>query len=92
MLGNHFVQLVVPFLLFAPQPVASVAALLIIAAVLLSMVSSALQPFPELRMLIYGVVLVVIMVFRPSGLLGDRELSFRALSRLVPRRQKEVSS
>src|SRR5688572_8810364 len=29
-LGNHFAQLVVPFLLFAPQPVASVAALVII--------------------------------------------------------------
>jgi len=29
-LGNHFVQLVVPFFLFAPQPVASIAALLII--------------------------------------------------------------
>lgn len=30
-LGNHFAQLVVPFLLFAPQPVASAAALVIIA-------------------------------------------------------------
>src|SRR3989338_1995139 len=29
-LGNHFAQLVVPFFLFAPQPVASVAALVII--------------------------------------------------------------
>lgn len=29
-LGNHFAQLVVPFLLFAPQPVASVAALVIV--------------------------------------------------------------
>ena len=29
-LGNHFAQLVVPFFLFAPQPVASVAALIVI--------------------------------------------------------------
>jgi hypothetical protein len=30
-LGNHFAQLVVPFFLFAPQPVASIAALIILA-------------------------------------------------------------
>lgn len=61
----------------------------VIAAVLLALVSTALQPFPELRMVIYGLILVVIMVFRPQGLMGDRELTLSALRRLVPRRERE---
>lgn len=58
----------------------------VIAAVLLALVSTALQPFPELRMVIYGLILVVIMVFRPQGLMGDRELTLSALRRLLPHR------
>ncbi len=54
----------------------------VIAAVLLAVISTLLQPFPELRMVIYGLVLVVIMVFRPQGLMGDRELSFGVIGRL----------
>lgn len=66
----------------------------VIAAVLLALVSTALQPFPELRMVIYGLILVLIMVFRPQGLMGDRELTLSALRRLVPRRarKEEVES
>nr|WP_300142387.1 branched-chain amino acid ABC transporter permease [Propionicimonas sp.] len=60
----------------------------VIAAILLALVSTALQPFPELRMVIYGLILVVIMVFRPQGLMGDRELTLAALRRLVPRRAR----
>lgn len=58
----------------------------VIAAVLLALVSTALQPFPELRMVIYGLILVVIMVFRPQGLMGDRELTLSAFRRLLPHR------
>jgi branched-chain amino acid transport system permease protein len=65
----------------------------VIAAILLALVSTFLQPFPEIRMVIYGLVLVIIMVFRPQGLLGDKELTLSALRRLVPRRRlpEEVS-
>lgn len=55
----------------------------VIAAVLLAVLSTLLQPFPELRMVIYGFVLVVIMVFRPQGLLGNRELSLKLFRRLL---------
>ena len=58
----------------------------VIAAVLLALVSTALQPFPELRMVIYGLILVLIMVFRPQGLMGDRELTLSTLRRVIPRR------
>jgi len=59
----------------------------VLAAILLALVSTALQPFPELRMVIYGLVLVLIMVFRPQGLMGNRELTMSALQRIVPRRR-----
>jgi len=62
----------------------------VIAAILLSLLSTALQPFPELQMVIYGLVLVVIMVFRPQGLMGDRELTMNALKRLVPKKAQEA--
>lgn len=47
----------------------------IIAAVLLALISTFLQSFSDLRMVIYSVLLVVIMLFRPQGLLGSKELS-----------------
>ena len=56
----------------------------VIAAVLLAVVSTLLQPFPEIRMIIYALVLVVLMVFRPEGLMGSRELSLKLLPSLIP--------
>lgn len=47
----------------------------IIAAVLLALISTYLQSFPEIQMVIYGAALVVIMIFRPQGLMGSKELS-----------------
>jgi branched-chain amino acid transport system permease protein len=60
----------------------------VIAAILLAVVSTTLQPFPELRMVIYGLILVLIMVFRPQGLMGDRELAVSTFSRLIPWRKR----
>jgi branched-chain amino acid transport system permease protein len=39
------------------------------------------QQFPGLRMVIYALLLILLMIFRPQGLLGRRELTFRWLSR-----------
>ncbi|MEA4890418.1 MAG: branched-chain amino acid ABC transporter permease [Clostridiaceae bacterium] len=47
----------------------------IIAAILLALISTYLQSFPELRIVIYAAMLVVIMLFRPQGLMGSKELS-----------------
>ena len=62
----------------------------ILAAILLAVISTLLQPFPELRMVFYGLILVVIMVFRPQGLMGDRELTLDIVKRLVNRRRQET--
>jgi branched-chain amino acid transport system permease protein len=37
------------------------------------------QQFPGLRMVIYALTLVLLMIFRPQGLFGRRELSWRQL-------------
>ncbi len=47
----------------------------IIAAVLLGVLTTFLQSFTELRMIIYALLLVIIMIFRPSGLLGTKEIT-----------------
>ncbi len=58
----------------------------VIAAALLGLLSTATQSVPAIRMIVYGLVLVGIMVFRPQGIMGDRELTWSALRRLVPAR------
>ncbi|HMT87514.1 MAG TPA: branched-chain amino acid ABC transporter permease [Arachnia sp.] len=50
----------------------------VIAAVLLAVISALLADFSGLRMIIYSLLLVVIMIFRPGGLMGSRELSLKA--------------
>ncbi|WP_338824387.1 branched-chain amino acid ABC transporter permease [Neomoorella humiferrea] len=47
----------------------------IIAAAAITLVNAALQDLAVLRMVIYAVLLIVIMVFRPQGLMGNKELS-----------------
>ncbi|BBW97420.1 MULTISPECIES: branched-chain amino acid ABC transporter permease [Geobacillus] len=47
----------------------------VIAAVLLTIVSTFLQNYPETRMIIYSLVLIFVMLYRPTGLMGTKELS-----------------
>lgn len=66
----------------------------IIAAILLAIITSYLQSFPEIRMVIYSVTLVVIMLFRPQGLMGSEELSksmFKKWGRLLNRKDGGVA-
>ena len=46
----------------------------IIGAILLSVISVFLQGIPELRMVVYAVILFLIMLYRPQGLMGKSEL------------------
>lgn len=47
-----------------------------IGAIALSVISIFLQGIPELRMVIYALVLFLIMVFRPQGLVGKTQFKF----------------
>ncbi|WP_456237768.1 branched-chain amino acid ABC transporter permease [Merdibacter massiliensis] len=51
----------------------------VIAAVFIGILNTLLQNFSSIRMVVYGIVLVAIMIFRPSGLLGTKEFTFSAL-------------
>jgi branched-chain amino acid transport system permease protein len=48
----------------------------VIGAVALSLISLFLQDIPDLRMVVYSLILFVIMVYRPQGLLGKKEFKF----------------
>ncbi|HWK23110.1 MAG TPA: branched-chain amino acid ABC transporter permease [Ureibacillus sp.] len=47
----------------------------IIAAIFLTVVSAYLANFPETRMIIYSVVLIIVMLYRPTGLMGTKEIT-----------------
>jgi branched-chain amino acid transport system permease protein len=61
----------------------------VIAAIVLSIISTVLQQFTAVRMILYALLLVVIMVFRPQGLMGSREVSFQVFGRLFKRKPAE---
>lgn len=47
----------------------------VIAAILLAIITTLLQSYSELRMIIYALLLISIMIFRPQGLMGTKELT-----------------
>ncbi len=49
----------------------------IIATGVLTFLPELLRSFAEYRMIIYPLALIVLMIFRPEGLLGDKELSLK---------------
>ena len=49
----------------------------ILAAILLALISVVLQDISELQMIVYSLILIIIMIFRPQGLMGSKELSFK---------------
>ncbi len=54
----------------------------ITAAILLTFVSAALASYPEWRMIAYALMLIILMLYRPQGLFGNKELSLAIFGRL----------
>ena len=46
-------------------------------AILLTGISAFLAEYPEWRMVIYSITLIVLMLYRPQGLFGNKELSLK---------------
>jgi branched-chain amino acid transport system permease protein len=61
----------------------------VIAAIVLTLLPEVLRPVKEFRMVLYSLMLIVLMITRPQGLMGTRELSF---GRLFGRRPAKVPS
>lgn len=47
----------------------------VLAAILLTLVTTFLQDYPDTRMIIYSLVLIVMMMYRPQGLMGAKEFT-----------------
>ncbi len=58
----------------------------IVGATLLTFITAALADYPEIRMIIYALCLILLMLFRPQGLFGNQEASV-LLQRLIKRRK-----
>ncbi|HTR96864.1 MAG TPA: branched-chain amino acid ABC transporter permease [Candidatus Acidoferrales bacterium] len=50
-----------------------------LAAIVLTLLPEVLRPVKDLRMVLYSLMLILLMITRPQGLLGTRELSFGRL-------------
>jgi branched-chain amino acid transport system permease protein len=59
----------------------------VLAAIVLTLLPELLRPVKEYRMVIYSLMLIVLMITRPQGLLGTRELSLAWLRRRRPARE-----
>ncbi len=53
----------------------------VLAAILLTLLPEVLRPVKDYRMVIYSLMLIVLMITRPQGLLGTRELTLPAFLR-----------
>lgn len=51
----------------------------VLATIFIGIVNLLLQPYAEIRMIVYSVILIVVMIFRPEGLFGTKELSLKIL-------------
>jgi branched-chain amino acid transport system permease protein len=59
----------------------------VLAAIILTLLPEVLRPVKQYRMVMYSLMLITLMITRPQGLLGTRELSLRWLRRARPARQ-----
>ncbi|QOX62450.1 branched-chain amino acid ABC transporter permease [Anoxybacterium hadale] len=59
----------------------------VIAAVVLAVISTFLQSFTAVRMIVYAALLVLIMIFRPQGIMGTREIT--DLLKFIPRKKDD---
>ena len=60
-----------------------------IAACIFTMIPEVLRVADQWRMVAYGAVLVAIMVLRPSGIFGYKEITIRGMRNLVRRLRKQ---
>lgn len=61
----------------------------VISASVLTLLPEMLRDFNQYRMLVYSVILILVMLFKPTGLLGRYEISIPGLARKCPARCPE---
>lgn len=63
----------------------------ILAASALTFINAALQSFAEIRMVLYAILLIIIMLFRPQGLMGNKEFSMKFLEQIGRGEKRDVA-
>jgi branched-chain amino acid transport system permease protein len=63
----------------------------VLSAIFLTIISALLQSFTEIRMILYALVLIIVMIYRPQGLMGNKELSFQMLGQFWRRGKNAVA-
>lgn len=54
----------------------------IIAAIFITVLTAALQKWAAIRMILYALILIIIMIYRPQGLMGNKELTAKIFGRI----------
>ncbi|MDD2585065.1 MAG: branched-chain amino acid ABC transporter permease [Syntrophomonadaceae bacterium] len=54
----------------------------VIAAVFITLLNAFLQKYAAVRMILYALTLIIVMIYRPQGLMGNKELSRKTFSRI----------
>ncbi|CFW99258.1 ABC transporter, permease [Syntrophomonas zehnderi OL-4] len=54
----------------------------VIAAIFITLLTAALQKWAAIRMILYAFILIVIMIYRPQGLMGNKELTTKTFGRV----------
>ncbi len=54
----------------------------IIAAIFVTVLTAALQKWAAIRMILYALILIVIMIYRPQGLMGNKELTSKMFGKI----------
>ncbi|MDW5299644.1 MAG: branched-chain amino acid ABC transporter permease [Sedimentibacter sp.] len=62
----------------------------VVGTILLTFLPEVLRSFSEWRLVIYGVAVIIIMISRPQGLMGGKEISFKPFIKLMKGRKDKV--
>ncbi len=54
----------------------------VIAAAFITALNVVLQEYAAVRMIIYALILIIVMIYRPQGLLGNKELTRRSFDKI----------
>ncbi|MBP2642363.1 MAG: urea transporter, permease protein UrtC [Firmicutes bacterium] len=63
----------------------------VVGAVVLTLLTFFLADYPQIRGVIYSLLLIVLMLYRPQGLFGNKEFSLKMLSRLTGGGRRDVA-
>ncbi|EKQ55921.1 MULTISPECIES: branched-chain amino acid ABC transporter permease [unclassified Clostridium] len=61
----------------------------VISAVILTFLPELLRGMGDFRMVIYPLALILLMIFRPEGLLGDKEVSLNIIRNILPNKKSK---